>query len=171
MGNLQSNGWILTLVRGLCILNLPLSLQQNPEWLSQFSKLRCLFLHWWMIVYNWWAHQNWRLAIFQFDCSRTTPLVFYLVVIFVWSPWSVWSVLSLDGFSILFQNQTFIFHHPTLNALLVYKYWKQHNDTIRKQLKILAAVSAKAGRYIYSRAGCPPPPATGALLQGSSSTW
>ena len=32
----------------------------------------------------------------MFDSSRTTPLVIYLVRIFVWSVWSVWSVFQLS---------------------------------------------------------------------------
>ena len=100
MGKLQSNGWILTLVLWLCNLNLPFSFQQNHEWLNQFSKLRCLFLHWWMIVYNRWTRQNWRLAISQFGSSCTTPLYFiwweylsgYPSLVSVWSLWLPWSL-------------------------------------------------------------------------------
>ena len=58
--------------------------------LNRFFQMRQHLLHWWLYVTGWLIKAG-DLQICMFDSSRTTPLVFYLVGLFVWSVWSPWS--------------------------------------------------------------------------------
>ena len=78
----------------------PKSIEKVPLPPKFSFHMRQHLLHWGSSLTDWLIETgDWRFCMF--DSSRTTPLVFYRVGIFVWSVWSVLSPRSVWSFCVI----------------------------------------------------------------------